>query len=479
MSDSAYENICIFHILDGLRDGLSHFSGPSRVALIYAIAPGAPLRIYDPQDLLEGHELRLREYYLESDAWKKNLVATDRLNLPVFTDDPSLQLAGLIAFGGSAPAFCYQMWFTEHHPDICSIGPTKRWLENAVVLLVQDMAASNILRIGTSGYVLQTYATHAVRDCIVDERARRMGLDTHLRIFPILDAILAISKTPEEGLWPRGQLVFVEPRDIERINFLTRFPAMQQPLLQNHKHVRKLLQAVEQSTRVLISDGASIIGIARGRMPDFRVVADFRGGYGFLRMDNDLIASFYDGGFHSSNRRANLVQVEEMLLELDMDQTRRYALFKVISALVNSARDRKHGCTLVIDPNTPPIPLSGQSLEVPLNLGKDHILDLAKSLAKVDGALHISTDLHLQGFACLLDGPRVPGENNARGARFNSALRFTSLHSRLIVIVVSSDRPVSIIQNGVELNARCEWRTTSACSATPPVLNDWLEQAGV
>ncbi len=478
MGDSSYENICIFHIMDGLRDGLSHFSGPSRVALIYAIDEGEPLRIYDPQGLLEGHEPRLREYYLESDGWKKNLVAPDNLNFPGFIDDPALQLSGVIAFGGSSPAFRYQMWFTEHHPDLCSVGPTKRWMENAVALLVQDIATSNILRIGTSGYVLQTYATHAVRDHIVDERALHMGLDTHLRIFPILDAVLAISKTPEEGLWPRGKLVFVEPRDIPDIKFLTRFPPLQQPLLQNHKHVRKLMQAVENSNRKLISDGKTIVGIARGRIPQFRVVADFQGGYGFLRLDSELICSFYDGGFHSSNRRANLVQVEEMLLELDMDQVRRYALFKVVSTLVNSARDRKHGCTLVIDPSIPPIPLSGQALETPLDLGKEHILDLGKSLAKVDGALHITKDLRLHGFACLLDGPSVPGENNARGARFNSALRFTSQHSRLIVIVVSSDRPVSIIQGGVELNARCEWRTATACSATPPSLEAWLELAG-
>ena len=291
-----------------------------------------------------------------------------------------------------------------------------------------------------------------------------------MRIFPILDAVLAISKTPEEGLWPRGKLVFVEPREIDQIHFLTRFPPMQQPLLENHKHVRKLMQSVENSNRRLISDGKSIIGVARGKMPDYRVVADFRGGYGFLRLDTDFICSFYDGGFHSSDRRANLVLVEELLLEVEMEPARRYSLFKIINGLVNSARDRKHGCTLVIDPHTPPIFLSGQSLETPLNLDKPHILDLAKSLAKVDGALHITTDLLLHGFACLLDGPCVPGENNARGARFNSALRFTSKQPKIIVVVVSSDRPVSIIQGGVELNARCEWRTATACSATPPTL---------
>ena len=43
---------------------------------------------------------------------------------------------------------------------------------------------------GSSGYVLREYATHAVRDNIVDEMNVRLGWDTDLRIYPILDAIL-------------------------------------------------------------------------------------------------------------------------------------------------------------------------------------------------------------------------------------------------------------------------------------------------
>jgi len=104
------------------------------------------------------------------------------------------------------------------------------------------------------------------------------------------------------------------------------------------------------------------------------------------------------------------------------------------------------------------------------------LLALAKSLAKVDGALHIGSDLHLHGFACLLDGRAIQGENRARGARFNSALRFTAEHKNLIVVVLSSDRPVSVIQGGVELSAQCEWEAFSKLSSTPPTLKEWLSK---
>lgn len=38
-----------------------------------------------------------------------------------------------------------------------------------------------------------------------------LGWDTQLRVYPVLDAVLGISKTLEEGAWPRGEMIFVEP----------------------------------------------------------------------------------------------------------------------------------------------------------------------------------------------------------------------------------------------------------------------------
>jgi hypothetical protein len=67
----------------------------------------------------------------------------------------------------------------------------------------------------------------------------------------------------------------------------------------------------------------------------------------------------------------------------------------------------------------------------------------------------------------------VESENRARGARFNSALRFTAEHANMVIIVVSSDRPVSVIQGGVELTARCEWQPLFSCVKTPPTLEEW------
>ena len=475
MENDSFKNLCIFNVHDALRDGLSHFSQQSRAALLYALERDDPIRIYDPQNLLRGHEPKLKELFLEHQEWR--LEPGDNVSLkfmePIEVGDYSL--TGLICYGSRSRSCYFQIWYTEHHPDMCSIGPTIRWLEYAASLLSQNFSTENILSIGTSGYVLQECASHAIRDYIVDQRNVLIGWDTRLRIFPVLDAVLGISKTLEEGAKPMGELAFVDPDLLSLVIMEARLPLTERPLLKNFKHVRKLLLAVENSSRRLISDGASIIGITAHNLPQATVRASFCGSSGFLRLDDELVCSFYDGHFYSSTRKANLVHVEEALLESNLNPNLQHDLFKIITELVHSAGEREHGCTLVIDFNDAPIDIPGHKLEVPVNLTKPHCLDLAKSLAKVDGALHIGSDLGLHGFACLLDGLAVRGEYRDRGARFNSALRFTAIHPELIVVVVSSDQPVSVIQGGIELTAQCEWKPVSGYLETPPLLTRWLE----
>ncbi|WP_029893883.1 diadenylate cyclase [Desulfohalovibrio reitneri] len=479
MTGTSFVNLCIFHILDGLSDGLSHFSQPSRAALVYAVSPDDHPRVYDPQNLLAGHERKLKELYLDSDEWRETARAMTSARRTEMVPREPLSLSGLIAFGGASPAIAHQMWFTEHHPDMCSVGPTRRWLEHAARLLAQDLATDNVMCLGTSGHLLQGYTPHAVRDHIVDERNMRMGWDTQLRIYPTLDAVLNISKTVEEGKWPRGRLLFVEPELMGTMEFLARFPRMEEPELANSKHVRKMLTSVEDNPALaLVSDGKRIMGVAGDEPPPGSLIADFRGNHGFLLLDGEPVCSFSDGSFQSTTRKAKMVQLEEILLESDLDPSTSNELFKIVAGIVHAAQDRGHGTTVVVDLGGASTPMTGHHLTEPLDLGQPHARYLASSLARVDGALHIGRDLRLHGFACLLDGASVPGESRARGARYNSALRFTQMHQDMVVVVVSSDRPVSILQGGVELTARCAWKPLSSLLAPPPRLDAWLRQAG-
>ncbi|MBA4358754.1 MAG: DNA-binding protein, partial [Desulfovibrio sp.] len=227
--------LSLHNVLEGLRLGLCDFSGPSRVALVYAQEPGDPLRVVDPQNLLHGHEPRLREYFLDGDEWRKGLTDTEHV---AFFDQSKAKragLAGVVSLGGPAPGVAYQMWFTDQHVDLCSPGPTRRWLELALLQFAHNLATKDMMALDATVHMLQEMASHAVHDFIVDERSQAIGPDTRLRVYNILAAIMHISKTPEEGAWARGHLAFVEPSRLSRLHYLTRFPKAERPRLDNSK----------------------------------------------------------------------------------------------------------------------------------------------------------------------------------------------------------------------------------------------------
>ncbi|MBI5519240.1 MAG: DNA integrity scanning protein DisA nucleotide-binding domain protein [Desulfovibrio sp.] len=487
--------LCLHTVYEGLRMGLCEFSGPSRAALIYACKEGEPLRVADPQNLLRGHEPRLREYFVDTAEWKDGLPPHEQVSFFDQHHARRLGLAGLVSLGGRSRGVAYQMWFTEQHPDLCAPGPTRRWLELALRQLSTSMTSPDILSLDATSNTLQELAAQAVHDYIVDERARAIGPDTRLRVFNILSSIIQISKTPEEGAWARGRLAFVEPSRLSRLHYLAKLPKAERPRLDHGKHVRKMLLSVERTPRILVSDGEHIIGMVQGGMaqgsaaqahqaappsgqaelPSGSLCAQFNGRHGMLSLDGSPVCSFSDGAFHSTNRRPNLVTLEEALLEWPLDDDQRSTLFATVSRLVATAGEQKYGCAIIIDPYTPLLSLSGHSLETPMPLVGEERLALAAGLAKVDGALHVSAARNqLCAFACLMDGPSFPGEDRARGARYNSALRFTHSHPELIVVVVSSDRPVSVVQKGVDLSKPPSWPAVPSMLRTPPTLEEWL-----
>jgi len=463
-------------ILAGVREGLGKFSGPSRVAVIYQLNCHEELYICDPLGLLRGHESKLLRTYFDDNMDSK--IADLKLSSNHYSHinrADKLELDGIISCGGQSGPVLYQMWFTEHHPELVSKGPTQKWLEHAVLRFSHDAANDKELYTGISGRFLREYATHAVHDQIVSEQKRFRKGRSALEIYPILNAILGISRTREEQESPHGELVFVDSSFIASIDFLARFKQSEQPLLNNYKHVRKLLLAVQNFHHKLVSDGTHILGIARGRIDWFNLSADFRGLFGFLKLNNQSLCSFVDGSYSSSAHQAKLFEVEEILLDYSMDNTRRSSLFHIASSLVHYAETEHFGCTIVLDMNQKLTPIAGQNLDQPLELERSNMLDLAGDLSRVDGALQIGADLMLHRFACLLDGASIEGEDRARGARYNSALRFTAQHPHTIIIVVSSDRPVSVIYNGMEQSGTCSIRPYAPDSLEPQQLKQWLE----
>lgn len=477
-SDDAFVCRCVSDMLNGLSDGLSHFSGLSQVAVIYCVSKNSPMMICDPQNLLQEHRPRIKRMLIDDCFWKSvDASELEQARVSRVFSVQDLELTGIIEYGGQSGAVYYQAWFTKQHSDLCSIGPVRRWLEHAVWCFSHDIANGEEMYTGISGAFLRGYSLHAVRDHIVDEMNIYLGWDSQIRVYPLLDAVLAVSNTPEEGAWPVGELVFVDPQLLGEVRFVARFLWDECPQLKNSKHVRKLLLTVEHSDYKLISDGKAILGISENVLPDFVIQADFHGRHGFMKINDTRICSFSEGSFSSSTRCAQLVEVEEALLGFAISSQVKNTLFQIVTRLAHHAQSQRHGCTLVLDLNPQPVIMSGQKLDSPLDLRQPDLLKLSTALTRVDGALHIGADQHLHGFACLLDGRSIPAEDRGRGARYNSALRFTAEHKNIIVVVVSSDRPASVIREGVALSSICHWYPESGCVFSSDNLQEWCAKS--
>jgi hypothetical protein len=469
MNNIIYQNLCISNLFNGLVEGLSKFSNRSEVALIYCPDQNSGIFVYDPQSILKEHASILQKIHSEEKKWFskiKKSVSNKAADHLVAVENPNL--AGLICYGAACKSFFYQMWFTNHHPDMCSIKPTEKWLEHTASLISTDYPSGRNI-VGSSGYILKNYSLQAIADYIIDERTSFFDYDSRLLIPPILDTVLNISKAREEGASPRGQIFFTDPDKVSEIDFLTKIQRNQRPFLNNIKHVRKLLTSVENSNRKLVSDGKSIIGITDLPVPEYAIAADYYDDHGFVKLGKEKIASFSGGNFYSTNREPKLVELEELLLDSKLEFNISTLLFQLISELVYISLKEGHGCMLVIDLNKEPINLTGHVLDPSLNLLEPSHIDLACALTKIDGALHITSDLMIHGFGCLLDGKATNWENMARGARYNSAIRFSSEHKDTIIVVVSADRPVSIIYCGLEINAFSSWESPFYGNSPKPV----------
>ncbi len=475
--EKSFINQVVREILTGVKDGLTRYSGNSRVAVIFRLHVQEDFFICDPLNLLRGHESKILSTFFDH----------DQTAIPVihqFQDKPynqiekitNIDIDGIISSGGQSGPVMYQMWFTEHHPEILSTGPTERWLEHTTLRFSHDIANKRDLYSGISGRFLREYATHAVNDHIRRECELFSKEQTRLDIYAILNAILGISKTREERKSPNGELVFIESCHVDSLDFLARFHHHEQPPLNNLKHVRKLLQTVQKFRNHLVSDGVHILGVARGRIEPFHISADFRGLFGFLRVNGQSICSFADGNYSSTTHQAKLFQIEEALLDYDLDSSERSSLYHIVTSIVHYAETEHFGCTVVVDLNQPLTQIAGQNLETQLDLERSNLLDLACDLARVDGALQIGSDRQLHCFACLLDGPAIAMEDRSRGARYNSALRFTAQNPHTVIVVVSSDRPVSVIRSGMEYNGANNLIPDSICNIEPQPLIEWLKK---
>lgn len=260
-------------------------------------------------------------------------------------------------------------------------------------------------------------------------------------------ALTELATSRYEGESNHGRILFAraEHPNVEALVHL------QRPVrLSESRGARKLLEIATEGLFAL-SDGEFIYGF--GRMRD---------GYDPSREDC-FQAEFLDGrAWQLSHASAVLMQVRDGVASLPPKPPAEGKLLDVLERefgsgsdpnllreLVAAATRQRHGTLLVISDHAADEAerLTAQSTPVtPIKLTPE----LMKPLTSIDGAVLLDSSGICYSLGVILDGLASARGTPARGARYNSALRYVETvrkqrQHRCVAVVVSEDGPVDVL----------------------------------
>jgi hypothetical protein len=262
----------------------------------------------------------------------------------------------------------------------------------------------------------------------------------------LFDACNAISALKYEGSEGVGAMLLARRNHPEIYQLLT----LDTPVpLRDYRSVRKLLELAEGSVR-LLSDAVNVYGLG-SLMPghDFNkgeiFLINFTKHYTweFVHAGQVMMKAAYGvpslpkGQLDEPKFRSGLYQTFPELPEEDAQK---------LWLLMNEVTKLRHGTIVVITEGAEEEAkrLENQSFKItPMAMAPSFI----RQLTQIDGAMLLDTHGNCHAIGLILDGLASEHGNAARGARYNSAIRYveTSTHACLAV-VVSDDGLINLIR---------------------------------
>ena len=216
---------------------------------------------------------------------------------------------------------------------------------------------------------------------------------------------------------------------------------LKQPVrLTEARIVRKLLELTD-GRKCLLADGSSVQGLGEcSSAPDVAtIVVEGHAKWSLSVDDTPLIRVAYE---HATLPK----QIIDKELFRDIaERTVGAVEVERIWAILQCALDNDHGTTIVVseDPVAEVRRLGQEALAInPEYLDHQNVADLGR----VDGALILGPDGRCYAFGVILDGMATFSGDRARGARFNSSVRYQQTsRTGSMVIVISVDGMVDLL----------------------------------
>ena len=260
------------------------------------------------------------------------------------------------------------------------------------------------------------------------------------------DNLAKIASLEYERVEPKGQIVLARrdhPAVRSRIDFLTPVP------LSNARHVRKLLEMTRDTPFALHTNSKVVWGLVEIDQDSVSLDSE------------DLFEVRFSGKYLWQCNYAHrvLLQVENgtpRLVHPTIDATALSTdigrLFPAMSdtnieryiELIRAAAAQTHGTMVVISEKADDEArrLSKQSTPiVPTEVDSE----LVHAISSIDGAVLLGVDGNCYAVGVILDGIATDAGDSARGARFNSAIRYLATREEIcMAIIVSEDGGINV-----------------------------------
>ena len=254
----------------------------------------------------------------------------------------------------------------------------------------------------------------------------------------LFSALNAVASLTYERAGAKGNLTVTSRENLEK--WLT--VKFKKPVrIRESRTMRKLLQ-LSDNTMSVLADPVHAYGLGPSKTaPDIVEVSITGHAKWEASVNGDKFVRVAYGKATIPKQRIDVEELEDLA-----ERTVCATNTKRIREIFEAAQESGHGTIIVVskDPVAETTRLSGEGMPIePDYLEPGQVV----RLASVDGAVILGPDGRCHAFGVILDGTANESGDRARGARFNSAVRYLSMEETpsSMIIVISDDGTVDLL----------------------------------
>ena len=182
-----------WHLLDGVRQGISNFAGPTKIAAIIGDRDKGELYVFDEENILLPHKTDLEKALKD---WK--------------SFDGERQILGIAHEYCLVREHLIQIWFARCDPSVQS-SLIDKWLGYGGSRFYLCWRTGDFAITQPFKQEMSNFSRFVIGDVLQINRGNDLLSFDSIETHSVIDALIRVSQTAEEGSLPSGKIAFIEP----------------------------------------------------------------------------------------------------------------------------------------------------------------------------------------------------------------------------------------------------------------------------